>query len=564
MVARATIRAEDFADPTWNPLLFAAEFWPHVKFYSKQIEVIESFVHNDETVVPAGNMLGKDFVSGFLNLWFFLTRHPVRCITTSAKDDHLRVLWGEIGRFIDTCKYSLNVKKGGPLLVHHQDVSKIVAGEKCKLSYLKGLVASEEAEAAMGGHHIAKTGDGIPRTSFTIDEASSVRDAYHRIGSTWANRVLILGNTWPCRNFFYRAVKGKAGSRDSGGDRPRPPSRGGYYRKVVKIQATDSPNIRLALAQIAQGKEPTREMLVPGVKDFEEYEKNLSEWDDATKAVSLWAEFWEGKDARLFPDDWIDNSCDQHRRMRRGEFRTLPEKRNARGVGVDPANDRYSMAAVDEWGLIKLVTEKIGTTTVIPKRIRDFCGDYKCPPGRRGIDLGDGKPHADACRQMKFPIRTVAFGGSPSARKRSRGVEALSDEDARKLYLNLRAQMYHEWRMLMDPSRPIVEEVVRQAEREEHPERPLVEPEKHVFAIPGEEHGDVYAELIRQMAVVPFLRTNNGRIWMLPKRKVKGENKHEECLESLLGCSPDEMDAVAIAVHCMLHPEDVVLAGTRG
>ena len=59
-----------------EPILFFRLLWPEVRFYDKQIEIIESVRDNDETFVPAGNMLGKDYVAAAVALWFFLTRHP--------------------------------------------------------------------------------------------------------------------------------------------------------------------------------------------------------------------------------------------------------------------------------------------------------------------------------------------------------------------------------------------------------------------------------------------------------------------------------------------------------
>ena len=57
-----------------DPFRLASSLWPDIQFYDKQIEVIESVWNNDETIVPAGNMLGKDFVSGRIIVLFFLTR----------------------------------------------------------------------------------------------------------------------------------------------------------------------------------------------------------------------------------------------------------------------------------------------------------------------------------------------------------------------------------------------------------------------------------------------------------------------------------------------------------
>lgn len=127
-----------------------------VVFYDKQISIVDSvFKHSDETFVPAGNMLGKDFIGGFIALAFFLLHKEVRVITTSVKDDHLRVLWGEIGRFIQSSAHPLTVDKGGPLIVNHRDIRKVVNGKECKISYLRGMV-SERGEG-LAGHHAAAT-----------------------------------------------------------------------------------------------------------------------------------------------------------------------------------------------------------------------------------------------------------------------------------------------------------------------------------------------------------------------------------------------------------------------
>ena len=46
-----------------DPVEFKKLCWPDVEFYDKQREIIYSVQDNDETIVPAGNMLGKDFVA---------------------------------------------------------------------------------------------------------------------------------------------------------------------------------------------------------------------------------------------------------------------------------------------------------------------------------------------------------------------------------------------------------------------------------------------------------------------------------------------------------------------
>lgn len=178
-----------------------------MKFYNTQVEIIRSVEHDHETFVHAGNMLGKDFVAGFIALWFFLTRTPCRVVTTSVDHNQLSgVLWGEIRRFIQTSKYPLEADKGGPLLVNHLHIRKVVAGDVCGISYLMGRVAAKGE--GMLGHHVAETGDGIPRTLFIADEASGVEDISYERADTWARRKLVIGNPYPCDNFFKKGCKG--------------------------------------------------------------------------------------------------------------------------------------------------------------------------------------------------------------------------------------------------------------------------------------------------------------------------------------------------------------------
>jgi hypothetical protein len=195
-----------------DPIKFAKTFWPDVRFYREQKEIIYSVRDNYETVVPAGNMLGKDFIAGFITLWFFLSRHPCRIVTTSADFSQLKsVLWGEIGRFISTAKYPLTSDHGGPLLVNDLRIRKYHEGKLCRVSYIIGRVAAK-GEGMLGHHVTPESGkyvdDGVPRTLFIADEASGVEDIAFERADTWAKRKLIIGNPYPCTNHFYKAVKG--------------------------------------------------------------------------------------------------------------------------------------------------------------------------------------------------------------------------------------------------------------------------------------------------------------------------------------------------------------------
>jgi len=204
MVSTRWVESADSRD---NPVRFIKAFWPDVALYREQRIILESLRDNLETVCVAGNMLGKDFVAGLAVVHFFLTRHPVRVVTTSADGYQLEaVLWGEIRRFLQSARFPLDSQRGGPVLVNHLHLRKIRDGRVDPLSYVIGRVAAKGE--GMLGHHIADTGDGIPRTMFVADEASGVDDVSYKRACTWSKRRLIIGNPFPCTNFFFSAVEG--------------------------------------------------------------------------------------------------------------------------------------------------------------------------------------------------------------------------------------------------------------------------------------------------------------------------------------------------------------------
>jgi hypothetical protein len=512
-----------------DPIAFAKRLWPDVTFYREQRAMIHSALDNDETYVTAGNMLGKDFTAGFIALYFFLTRHPCRIVTTSAKDDHLRVLWGEINRYIQTCKVPLDAKQGGPLLVNHQDIRKLINGQKCPISYMIGLVASADTIAAMQGHHVAKTGDGIPRTMFMCDESSSVMDAYYKMATTWANRLFIFGNPWPCENFFRRGVRG--------GDLKR--SRGiGYIRKVIKIRAVDSPNIRLALGEIAKAQEPSRRMLIDGVKDYDEYEKNLATWDEIQQCVSLEGEFYEGLEVKLYPADWLNKSALIADELDRQYG--LSGRRKAKGIGIDSGQGKANTCwtAVDEHGIIAQVSKKTKNTAVITGDTIAFAREHGILdiPEKWVFDAGGGGlEHADRLREQGYPVRTVAFGEAPSQPPR-RGMTPtrvkIEIKEERYVYRNRRAEMYGILRTLLNPAR-----------------------RSRIFAIPAR-----YTELRRQLGLLPLMYDGEGRMKLPPKNKREIDST-EVTLTEMLGCSPDESDSLVLAVFAMEREQALPTAG---
>ena len=651
-----------------DPRVFCKVLWPHQVLYRKQIEIMDSIWRNDRTTVPACNMSGKDYIAARIVLWFFLTRHPCRIVTTSAKDQHLRVLWGEIGQAIATARVKLTAKSGGPLVTNHQDMRKLLrpgdANSRCPISYVVGMVASQDSQAAMQGHHATATLEdylrlglaeadidhSIPRTLFVVDEASSVPDYYMALAQTWAKRIFVFGNPWPCSNFFYRDVEGTPGTEDKGGDIPNDnqaqensdgptdaadegagelpggngaadqPARGvrgdrdqskgtgaigstddancpagagasrsandgsaspdpgadlganskthagtsrtgpTYLRRVIRITAEDSPNVRLALTELAAGKEPSHRILVPGVLTYAEYLKRKRLYDDHQQAVSLRGEFYKGKELFLFPKIWLDLA-------ERTAKSLLTRPRRARAVGIDPGEGEANtaFAAVDEFGLIDLESHKTPQTNDILDLTFRFVRKHGVSWDNVVFDRGGGgKQIADVLRHgaslrmpdgttFKFPggypVRTVGFGETITQELKRARVLLEEKKELREdhyVYLNRRAEMYGELAVMLDPG------------------------------FTGSTLGDTkivlsgfglplhFMKVLRpQMEPIPKWYDREGRLILPAKSRKPGEelNEKQKTLVELVGRSPDELEALVLAVHGMLHKVKPARAG---
>lgn len=189
--------------PSIDPMALAMVLWPSKRVYDKQQEIVYSVEYNRETYVVAGNGLGKDWITAMicLNLFLRCIKAGLTCriVNTSVAEHQLKVVWGEIGRFITDSVTPLMDSEGGPLRVNYMEIRRASeAGVKNPLNYLAGRVS--EGEEGLSGHH-------ADVTLFVADEASGVSDAAYRAAQGWAKRMLFIGNPFACDNFFKRGVE---------------------------------------------------------------------------------------------------------------------------------------------------------------------------------------------------------------------------------------------------------------------------------------------------------------------------------------------------------------------
>lgn len=522
-------RPSDLAKVLEDPLNFLRLGWPHVKLYDRQVEIIRSVVENDETIVVAGNQLGKDFITAFIALWFFCTRYPARVVTSSSGQTQLvSVLWGELKNWINTCRI--------PLPIHPQElkIRQINAnGMFVDKSYLIGIVTVTPEN--MQGHHLAR--DGKPRTMAIFDEASGIDDAYYNASSTWSHKRLIIGNPLPCTNFFYRGVKGGDVKADFGDH---------YHRKIIKIRAQDSPNVRLAEEEIAAGLTPSYDELVPGVVDYRTYSNRRKLWDPIMQCVGLDAEFYEGKEVKLYPPQWL-----LYAQQIAAALNRRKEKRIADAIGVDVAegSDDTVWTVIDSKGILEQIAISTNDTAIIPGRTIALMKEYGVSPEYVCFDRGGGgKQHADLLREQGYAVRSIGFGEGATPPDTFHRMRTSEEKEAaaeqRYTYKNRRAEMYGMLRfLLLDP--------INQERTED---------DRDEWISGGFGIGAEYEELLRQLAVFPLLYDGEGRLYLPPKDKTNPDSK-QQTIKEMLGRSPDHADSLVLAVYAMLCEPEAMEAG---
>ena len=305
-----------------------------------------------------------------------------------------------------------------------------------------------------------------------------------------------------------------------------------YHRKIIRIKAEQSPNVRYALWQINQGMKPTNEIIVPGVLTYEEYINRRKTWNIIEQTIGLDAEFYEGAELKLFPKEWLDRAKEVARK--------LPRNRKAEGIGIDPAEggDKTAMVASDRLGVIECRSKKTPDTSVITSEALAFMQYHGLKENNHRVIFdrgGGGKQHADRLRKEGHKgIRTIAFG-EPIIPDPKRGLTPIAhrkeQREERYTFKNRRAQLYGELRELLDPS---------------------LNPTG--FGIPEE-----YTMIFDQLEKIPLTYDNESKLFLLPKTTPAKSDLPS--LTKLIGHSPDESDALVLSVHAWLHEARKVVAG---
>lgn len=302
-----------------------------------------------------------------------------------------------------------------------------------------------------------------------------------------------------------------------------------YYRKIIRIDAVDSPNVRLGLMQSERGLPVTGETLVPGLLSYQEYQRRLNSWDEVRKCIGLRGQFYRGAEVLMFPPDWLDAA---HRRA----LALYACQRRACAIGVDSAagGDNTAWAVGDNLGLLDLRSAKTADTSVIVPITIQLMLEYRVKPDCVLFDYGGGgKQHADRLRSMGYAVQAVIFSetAAPEKRRVLGTLEQRKQEtEVRRVYRNRRAEMYGQLRDRLNPTLGLGYGL---------PEALACRPRP-----------DGGPSLRGQLAPMPLLYDEEGVLYMLPKQSKSGEeHQRRKTLTDLIGCSPDEADALVLMIH---------------
>lgn len=326
-----------------------------------------------------------------------------------------------------------------------------------------------------------------------------------------------------------------------------------WFRRVIRITAEDSPNVRRARVEQAAGLVPTDTVIVPGVLTWGELQHRRATWDKIRQCVGLDAEFYEGTELLLFPPEWLNRAEQLFLELDR-QLKATGRIRRARAIGIDPAEggDRTAMCAGDELGIIELVSRKTPNTDDVVKEARAFMRKHGVGAEFTCFDRGGGgKQHADRMRACGCPVRTVAFGESlvgAIQRQKKQFTTKVAERELRTTFADRRTEMYWELSERFDAS---------------------LFPKG--FAIPpgrGPLDHDAATRLRHQLSVMPKLYDDDGVCRMLHKSRPKmmrvGDKPSaaaEPTLIELIGHSPDEADSVVLMLHAMTHRAKPAVAG---
>lgn len=297
-------------------------------YWSRQEEICRSVVDHPDTLVPAGNSVGKSFVAAGIALAFLATRPDSVVLCTAPTQTQLeQVLWKEIVRAHNGARVPL----GGRIT---QDPLKVDMGDGWHL-----LAYATNKVERLSGHH-------APDLLAIVDEGSGVPpEIFEAIDSLNPSRLLVLGNPlWPHGPFYERCTRALEG--------------GNPNVNLIQVASLESPDIDLA-------RSPR------GMADATWLGRARADYGES----SLW---WKSHVLAMFPDSavdmvvsraWVDLAA-------RTLYRPAGVRRMAIDVGGGGGGDRSVICVRDDNGLAWLEWSRDWSFEELAARAARLCREH--------------------------------------------------------------------------------------------------------------------------------------------------------------------------------------------
>ena len=382
-----------------DPVQFVIDFFGE-KPDPKQAEVLRALATHDQVAVRSGHGVGKTWTAARAAIWFFVTHPYSKVITTAPTWQQVRrVLWPEIHSAL---------RKVPPMLRPNFEVLDVEVymrgpdGNRLQDWFIVGR-SSDKPENIQGFH--------APYLLFILDEASGIKNEIYEaiMGSQTTNaKILAIGNPTRPEGFFYDAFHK---NRD--------------LWATIHISCYDSPRV-------------SRKWI----------EARKREWgeDSVLFKVRVLGEFPDVISNALIPLHWIEKAVVRDEVPEWADFAPGDEGVEVQ-IGVDVArmgDDETVLTVVARKGLVAKVVDIVSAskreTTWTARRAKRLYEKY----GAKQInvdDTGVGGGVTDVLKEEGVRVVPVKFGASPT------------NPEAKRLFLNLKAQIYFELRDYFDPAK---------------------------------------------------------------------------------------------------------------
>ena len=537
--AAAQLLLDEWAGHASDPCGFAARFWPQVRLTPYQCEILASVRDNAETWVHSANKMGKSFVAALAAVWWFGTRRG-RVVVTARTGRHLKlVLWPEIKNLLRSASVDIDGRLqrfdfGFRQLEQFVYWPPGANGKSDERYYIAGLLQNEEE--SFQGLHLPTLDDGTPTVLAIVDEASNQERWLYDAISSYAHRILEIGNPTHAEGRFYEVCRA-GDQRLLSGER--------LFRKVIHISGEHSPNVTAGRRWAAEDRSSRAEQpptVVPGILSYEQFVERKANWSAYQVRTRLLGLFPDEGSGRLFPAERLD-AAQQLGRSLAEEHARSKIRRSGRpyALGIDVSQgggDLTAWVVLGRYGVRKVLVRETPNTAEIAGQTIRLMRAFRIGPAWVAFDAGGGgKQIADLLRDRGFEdILDVTFGAAA--------------DDARK-YKNKRAELYGELREALRRRRRVARLLATPAE--------CWPRGASCLALPPDD-----APLREDLAVLPLLRDAEGRLRLPPKDKPSRQTsgRQERSVRELLGGrSPDRGDALVLAYYAWQRGRAIEQAG---